>query len=105
MAGVRLEFTQRGHFDHFNIYREEESTDATNISQPIATTTTMYYEDLSAQVGRDYYYRVGVVRNNNETISNEVHVTTITEFDPPYNIQGTWNNATQSVELTWEFDE
>lgn len=105
MAGIRLEFAQFGKFDSFNIYRNQTPTDISNIGNPIANTNTMYYEDFGVESNNNYYYRVGVVRGQSESISSEIHVQTVFEFDPPYNLQAPWSNATQSLDLTWEFDE
>lgn len=105
MAGVRLEFAQFGKFDSFNIYRNQTSTSISNVGNPIANTNTMYYEDFGVEQNNDYYYRVGVIRDQSESISDEIYVKTVLDFDPPHNIQGTWNNTTQSVDITWEFDE
>lgn len=105
MAGVRLEFAQFGKFDSFNIYRNQTSTSISNLGNPIANTSTMYYEDFGVEQNNDYYYRVGVIRDQSESMSDEIHVKTVFEFDPPHNLQGSWNETTQSVDLTWEFDE
>lgn len=105
MAGVKLEFAQFGKFDSFNIYRNQTPTSVSNLSNPIANTNTMYYEDFSVELDNNYYYRVGAIRDQVEVVSDEIHVQTVLEFDPPHNIQGTWNNTTQSVDLTWEFGE
>lgn len=105
MAGVRLEFAQFGHFDYFNIYRNQTSTEIIDLDQPLATCDTMYFVDLTAVPFQEYYYRVGTVRDNLEEFSDEIFVIAVFEFDPPYNLQGAWNNTTQSVDLTWEFGE
>lgn len=105
MGGVKLEFAQFGKFDSFNIYRNQTPTSVSNLSNPIANTNTMYYEDFSVEQNNDYYYRVGVVRGRDELIGDEIHVKTVLDFDPPYNLQGTWNGAAQALNLTWEFDE
>lgn len=105
MAGVRLEFAQFGKFDSFNIYRNQTSTSVDSLGIPIASISTMYFEDFSVEPNNNYYYRVGAIRDQVEAVSDEIHVQTVLEFDPPHNLQGTWNNTTQSVDLTWEFDE
>lgn len=82
MAGVRLEFAQFGHFDYFNIYRNSASTAIENLGEPIGSSSTMYYEDLTVESNQDYYYRAGVVRNSIEEFSGEFHVTTTTATHP-----------------------
>lgn len=76
MAGVRLEFTQRGHFDYFNIYRNSVSTEIVDLDQPLATCNTMYYVDLTVIQSQKYYYRIGIVRGNEEVFSDELIVST-----------------------------
>lgn len=77
MAGVRLEFAQFGHFDYFNIYRNSVSTAIENLGQPIGTSPTMYYEDLTTEPDSDYFYRAGVVSGAVEKFSEEFYVKTI----------------------------
>jgi len=74
MAGVRLEFAQFGHFDYFNIYRNSVSTAIENLEQPIGTSSTMYYEDLTIEPNNDYYYRIGVIRDSIEEFSEEIYI-------------------------------
>lgn len=103
MAGVRLEFAQFGHFDYFNIYRNPVSTDKENLEQPIGTSLTMYYEDLTTEPNNDYYYRIGVVRDSIEEFSEEIHVRTEVMFDPPYNLIVEFkNDETNRLELNWK---
>lgn len=74
MAGVRLEFAQFGHFDYFNIFRNSVSTAIENLEQPIGTSSTMYYEDLTTEPNNDYYYRIGAVRDSIEEFSEEIYI-------------------------------
>ncbi|RLL31774.1 hypothetical protein D9K80_14640, partial [Acinetobacter cumulans] len=105
MAGVRLEFAQFGHFDYFNIYRNSVSTAIENLGQPIGTSSTMYYEDLTVEPNRDYYYRAGVIRDSVENFSEEFHVKTLIEFDPPYDLVVEFkNDETNRLELNWKLD-
>ena len=105
MAGVRLEFAQFGHFDYFNIYRNSASTSEENLGQPIGASSTMYYEDLTVEPNRDYYYRVGVIRDLAEKFSEEFHVKTLVEFDPPYDLMIEFkNDETNRLELNWKTD-
>ena len=105
MAGVRLEFAQFGHFDYFNIYRNSVSIAIENLEQPIGTSSTMYYEDLTTEPNNDYYYRIGVVRDSIEEFSEEIHVRTEVMFDPPYNLIVEFkNDETNRLELNWSLD-
>lgn len=105
MAGVRLEFAQFGHFDYFNIYRNSAPTAIENLGEPIGSSSTMYYEDLTVESNQDYYYRAGVVRNSIEEFSGEFHVKTVVEFDPPYNLIVEFkNDETNRLELNWSLD-
>lgn len=105
MAGVRLEFAQFGHFDYFKIYRNSVSTAIENLGEPIGSSSTMYYEDLTVESNQDYYYRAGVVRNSIEEFSGEFHVKTVVEFDPPYNLIVEFkNDETNRLELNWKLD-
>ncbi len=92
MAGVRLEFAQFGHFDYFNIYRNSVSTAIENLEQPIGTSSTMYYEDLTTEPNKDYYYRIEVIRDSIEKFSEEIHVRTEVVFDPPYDLTVEFKN-------------
>lgn len=105
MAGVRLEFAQFGHFDYFNIYRNSVSAAIENLEQPIGTSSTMYYEDLTTEPNNDYYYRIGVFRDSIEEFSEEIHVRTEVMFDPPYNLIVEFkNDETNRLELNWSLD-
>lgn len=105
MAGVRLEFAQFGHFDYFNIYRNSVSTAIENLEQPIGTSSTMYYEDLTTEPNNDYYYRIGVIRESIEEFSEEIHVRTEVVFDPPYNLTVEFkNDEANRLELNWSLD-
>lgn len=105
MAGVRLEFAQFGHFDYFNIYRNSVSTAIENLGQPIGVSSTMYYEDLTVEPNRDYYYRAGVIRDSVENFSEEFHVKTLVEFDPPYDLVVEFkSDETNRLELNWKLD-
>ena len=105
MAGVRLEFAQFGHFDYFNIFRNSVSTAIENLEQPIGTSSTMYYEDLTTEPNNDYYYRIGVIRESIEEFSEEIHVRTEVVFDPPYNLTVEFkNDEVNRLELTWKLD-
>lgn len=105
MAGVRLEFAQFGHFDHFNIYRNTVSTAIDNLGQPIGASSTMYYEDLTVEPDQNYYYRIGVFRDSIEEFSEEIHIRTEVAFDPPYDLIVEFkNDETNRLELNWKLD-
>ena len=105
MAGVRLEFAQFGHFDYFNIYRNSVSIAIENLEQPIGISSTMYYEDLTVELNKDYYYRIGVVRDSIEEFSEEIHVRTEVMFDPPYNLIVEFkNDESNRLKLNWSLD-
>ncbi|MBI1453695.1 hypothetical protein IL972_17540, partial [Acinetobacter sp. FL51] len=105
MAGVRLEFAQFGHFEYFNIYRNSVSTAIENLGEPIGISLTMYYEDLTVEPNQDYYYRAGVIRDSVENFSEEFHVKTLIEFDPPYDLVVEFkNDLTNRLELNWKLD-
>ncbi|MEQ1156647.1 hypothetical protein [Acinetobacter johnsonii] len=106
MAGVRLEFAQFGHFDYFNIYRNSASTAIENLGEPIGSSSTMYYEDLTVESNQDYYYRAGVVRNSIEEFSGEFHIKTVVEFDAPYNLIVVFeNDETNRLKINWKLDD
>ena len=48
--------------------------------------------------------RLYTVRDGYESIQSFQHEIMIS-FNPPYNLAGTWNETTQAVDLTWDFDE
>lgn len=73
MGGVRLEFAQFGDFDSFTIYRSTTPMDIASLPAPIAAgLTTMYYVDSTIVDEQSYYYRVGVVRDGVELVSDEM---------------------------------
>lgn len=72
MAGVRLEFSQFGDFDSFNVYRSDTPIDINALPIPVATLLpTMYYVDTTAIPGQSYYYRVAAIRGSDSMISDE----------------------------------
>ncbi|MHA3104608.1 LamG-like jellyroll fold domain-containing protein [Acinetobacter sp. ANC 3791] len=83
MAGIRLEWAQFGAFDYFNIYRSLSAIDISNLPTPVSVNLReMYYVDGNVTEGKTYYYRVGVVVNSIEKISDEVSV--IASSTDPY---------------------
>ncbi|WP_194229667.1 hypothetical protein [Acinetobacter cumulans] len=105
MAGVRLEFAQFGHFEYFNIYRNSVSTAIENLGQPIGISSTMYYEDLTVEPNRDYYYRAGAIRDSVEEFSEEIHTRTEVVFDPPYDLVIEFkDDEINRLELNWKLD-
>lgn len=73
--------------------------DSQNVGQ--LTTATLDTSGLSTQTAKISLYSVRDGFESYQKFKHEV----IVGFLPPYNLQGTWNEATQSVDLTWEFDE
>ena len=67
----------------------------------IATTATLDTLGLSTQTAKVSLYSI---RDGFESYQKFEHEMLV-GFPPPYNTQGIWNNATQSVDLTWDFDE
>lgn len=73
MAGIRLEWTQTGHFDHFEIYRNSASTAIEDLDTPLATLVkTMYFMDSTVVEGATYFYRVKVIRGEDYLYSGEI---------------------------------
>lgn len=81
MAGIRIEFSQFGHFDYFEIIRSDTSMSGiadAELPSPIATNIkTMYYVDTSVVQGALYFYKVRVVREGFSAISPELEVLAI----------------------------
>lgn len=102
--GVRIEFSQHGHFDSFTVYRQTTLPfDLGNLPPPIATNLkTMYCVDTDVAIDMTYHYMVATYRANEIEYSEIVSI--LVTFDPPYALQGAWNKDTQAVVLTWEFD-
>lgn len=76
MTGVKLEFSQFGDFDEFEIYRSSATMDVNSLPQPIATgIKTMVYFDNTVTLGNKYYYRVAVIRGTERQVSSEVSLT------------------------------
>ncbi|WP_180036393.1 MULTISPECIES: phage tail protein [unclassified Acinetobacter] len=59
--------------------------------------------DYSAVTTAVCKIRLYSVRDDIESLEAFEH-TVATEYEAPYNLASTWNDATQSVDLTWEFD-
>lgn len=102
--GVRLEFSQHGHFDSFSVYRQTFLPfDLDNLPQPITTNLkTMYFVDTDVALETTYHYMVATHRGT-EIEYSEIGSVFVT-FDPPYDVTGVWNEVTEAVDLTWEFD-
>lgn len=64
-------------------------------------TTTVDYSAVTTQTCRVKLYSIRDGYKSIQAFEHEL----ILGFLPPYNLQATWNNTTQSVDLTWEFDE
>jgi len=79
MAGIRIEFSQFGHFDYFEIIRSYTSmsgiADAELPSPLVSNLKTMYYIDTSIVDGESYYYIARVFRDGVSLNSSEVKVT------------------------------
>lgn len=82
MAGIRIEFSQFGHFDYFEIIRSDVSMQnvaESELPAPIATNLkTMYYIDTTVVQGAKYYYKVRVYRSGLSAVSaTEIEVLAI----------------------------
>ena len=78
MAGIRLEWSQFGDFDSFDVIRSLTSmaglTDA-ELPTPIATgLLTMHYVDTTVIEGATYYYKFRVWRDGISLVSDEIKV-------------------------------
>lgn len=73
--------------------------DSQNVGQ--LNTATLNTSSLSTQKAKISLYSI---KNGFESFQKFDHEL-ISIFLPPYNLQGAWNNTTQSIDLTWEFDE
>lgn len=73
MAGIRIEFSQFGHFDYFEIIRSDTSMIGvadSALPAPIATNLkTMYYVDTTVVKGATYYYKIRVHRSGLSAVS------------------------------------
>jgi hypothetical protein len=78
MAGIRIEFSQFGHFDYFEIIRSDTSMSGLSdleLPAPIVSNLkTMYYVDTDMVGGATYYYKVRVFRDIESVLSNEIIV-------------------------------
>lgn len=81
MAGIRLEFSQFGHFDYFEIIRSDTTMSGladSELPAPIVSNLkTMYYIDTSIVDGESYYYIARVFRDGVSLNSSEVKVKAI----------------------------
>jgi len=87
--------------DGFNIYRSETPMDVNNMPAPIATVgpNVGSYDDTTGIVGTTYYYRIGVIRGDEEKISIELKK----KFDrTTLNINDIFDDG--SVLATYKFD-
>ena len=95
-GGLRLEFSQFGHFDSFEIYRSTAPMSASSLPPPIVTgLKTMYYVDTNVIEGVTYYYIVRVLRSGTSLLSDQImirasdgddyfsFVTSLNHFDNP----------------------
>lgn len=76
MAGIRIEFSQFGHFDYFEIIRSNSSMVSLSdheLPEPITTNLkTMYYMDTGVLEGLRYYYKIRVLRGSESMLSDEI---------------------------------
>lgn len=66
-----------------------------------ANTATVDYSTVTTSTCKVKLYSIRDGYKSTQAFEHEM----ILGFLSPYNLQGTWNNTTQSVDLTWEFDE
>lgn len=66
-----------------------------------ANTATVDYSAVATQTCKIKIYSVRDVYESTQAFEHEL----IIGFLPPYNVQGTWSNTNQSVNLTWDFGE
>lgn len=72
-SGIRIEFSFRGAFDSFTIYRSLEPISVDNLPSPHVTNLrSMFYHDTMVVTGTAYYYRIEAHLGNESTISNNM---------------------------------
>lgn len=71
---------------------------STNISA--VNTINVDYSAVSTAVTKIRLYSVRDGLASYQAFEHSV----VASFNPPYNLQGVWNEDTQSIELTWDFD-
>ncbi|WP_426977456.1 hypothetical protein ACNFX6_13830 [Acinetobacter johnsonii] len=81
-------------YDADDVLISSENVGAANI-------TTVDYSTVTTPTCKVKLYSVRDGYVSSQAFEHEM----ILGFLPPHNILGTWNNTTQSVDLTWEFDE
>lgn len=81
-------------YDADNILVSSTNVGASNIA-------TVDYSAVTTQTCKVKLYSIRDGYKSTQAFEHELTL----GFLPPYNIQGNWNNTTQSVDLTWEFDE
>jgi len=75
MAAVRLEWSQFGDFDSFDVLRSNEPMDANALPTPIKEgLSSMYYADSAVVESATYYYRVVAIRGSERLVSAEIKV-------------------------------
>jgi hypothetical protein len=72
---------------------------STNVGN--TNTATVDYSDVTTPRCKIKLYSIRDGYESSQAFEHEM----ILGFLPPHNLQATWNNTTQSVDLTWEFDE
>lgn len=73
--------------------------DSQNVGQE--KTATLNTTNLTTQTAKISLYSTREGFESYQKFEHEM----IVGFLPPHNLQANWNNTTQSVDLTWEFDE
>lgn len=80
MNTVRLEFSQFGHFESFDVFRHSEPMLVDSLPEPVATgLKTMFYVDSNVEDG-DNYYRVRVNRDEGSLVSEEMYIRVTNEW-------------------------
>lgn len=88
-----------------NIYRSTSPMDINNMPEPYATVSgdKTYYADTGVELGKTYYYRIGVFDLVEEKItSSEVVISVGTELQEPFELEATYYE-TDSGELQEPF--
>ena len=102
---IHLSWDVEGEFIRFEIYRNTQPTDKSNLTSPIGITTSREFLDTTTDLNMDYYYTIVAITKSKDVYSEEVYVSTVTDsyLTSPENLTAIFSELYRPENLTAEF--
>ena len=102
---IHLSWDVEGEFVRFEIYRNTQPTDKSNLTSPIGTTTSREFLDTTTDLNMDYYYTIVAITKSKDVYSEEIYVSTVTDsyLTSPENLTAIFSELYRPENLTLEF--